>query len=81
MAVQGEPSLGDTAGWGEVRWCPGRWDIMTDRAPSLREAAGRAGQGSGLSLAGVSSDSCGQDRDWGASSEGLVMVQWLRRAP
>lgn len=47
MAVQGKPNPGDTAGWGEDRWCPGRWDILTDRAPSLREAAGGLGRGQG----------------------------------
>lgn len=69
MAVQGKPSPGDTAGWGEDRW-----DIMTDRAPSLR---GGSWEGwAELRAQPGRCESSGQlwsrqGRTWGASGEGL----------
>ena len=69
LALWGKPCPVDTAGWGEDRWCPGKWGIMIVRAglyfrtrtPGLGWAAGRAGQE--LRAQPGKSEGCGQDRD------------------
>lgn len=83
LALWGKPCPVDTAGWGEDRWCPGKWGIMIVRAglyfrtrtPGLGWAAGRAGQE--LRAQPGSLRAVVRTGTWRASCESLIIVSGL----